>query len=165
MSTVGTPARSEAVTFSPMPYSTAYPSSAPPVPPSYYSPSPVHVPLPLAATQNMSSIPGAGTPQTPVSAPLGPILGIALSPSLIPPQQQVYPSALPPEGSLHHLQPTQSSLPLSHTLLQPQSSFPPQEPCTAAAPVQVHTTFCSLRERKVISVYSYSYTTITEKQK
>ncbi|KAI5093723.1 serine/threonine-protein kinase WNK2 isoform X5 [Silurus meridionalis] len=59
MSTVSTPARSEAVTFSPMTYSTPYPSSAPPVPPSYYSPSPVHVPLPLVAAQNMSSIPGA----------------------------------------------------------------------------------------------------------
>lgn len=140
MSTVGTPARSEAVTFSPMPYSTPYPSSAPPVPPSYYSPSPIHVPLPLAATQNMSGIPGAGTPQTPVSAPLGPILGIALSPSLIPPQQQVYPSALPTEGSFLQPQPTQSSLPLSCTLLQPLSSFPQQETCISAPPTQVHTT-------------------------
>ncbi|XP_053083104.1 serine/threonine-protein kinase WNK2 isoform X2 [Pangasianodon hypophthalmus] len=139
MSTVGTPARSEAVTFSPLPYSTPYPSSAPPVPPSYYSPSPVHVPLPLAAAQNIPSIPGAGTPQTPVSAPLGPILGIALSPSLIPPQQQVYPSALPPEGTLLQPQPTQSALPLSHTLLQPQSSFPPQEPCISAPPAQDET--------------------------
>lgn len=139
MSTVGTPARSEAVTFSTMPYSTPYPSSAPPVPPSYYSPSPVHVPLPLAATQNMSSIPGSGTPQTPLSAPLGPILGITLSPSLIPPQQPGYSSTLPSEGSLLQPQPTQSSLPLSHALLQPQSSFPPQELCTAAPPEQVHT--------------------------
>ncbi|MCJ8744187.1 hypothetical protein PDJAM_G00115590 [Pangasius djambal] len=139
MSTVGTPARSEAVTFSPLPYSTPYPSSAPPVPPSYYSASPVHVPLPLVAAQNMPSIPGAGTPQTPVSAPLGPILGIALSPSLIPPQQQVYPSALPPEGTLLQPQPTQSSLPLSHTLLQPPSSFPPQEPCISAPPAQDET--------------------------
>ncbi|XP_017351972.1 serine/threonine-protein kinase WNK2 isoform X3 [Ictalurus punctatus] len=136
MSAVGTPARSEAVTFSAMPYSSPYPSSAPPVPPSYYSASPVHVPLPLSATQNMPSIPGAGTPQTPVSAPLGPILGIALSPSLIAQQQQVYPSALQPEGSLHQLQPTQPSLPLSHTLLQPPSSFPPQEPCIGAPPEQ-----------------------------
>lgn len=140
MSTVGTPARSEAVSFSPMPYSTPYPSSAPPVPPSYYSPSLVHVPLSLATTQNMPSIPRAGTPQTPVSAPLGPILGLALSPSLIPPQQQVYPSALPTEGSLLQHQPTQSSLPLSHTLLQPPSSFPPPEPCITALPAQVHTT-------------------------
>lgn len=140
MSTVGTPARSEAVTFSSMSYSTPYPTSAPPVPPSYYTPSPVHVPLSLTATQNLPSIPGAGTPQTPVSAPLGPILGIALSPSLIPPQQQVYPSALPPEGSLLQSQPSQSCLPLSHSLLQPQSCFPLQEPCISAQSTQVHTT-------------------------
>lgn len=139
MSTMGTPARSEAVTISSMPYNTPYPNSAPPVPPSYYSPSPVHVPLPLAGTQNMPSIPGAGTPQTPVSAPLGTILGIALSPSLIPPLQQVYPSALPPEASLLQPQPTLSSMPISHTLQQPPSSFPPKEPCISAPPAQVRT--------------------------
>lgn len=139
MSTVGTPARSEAVTISSIPYSTPYPNSAPPVPPSYYSPSPVHVPLPLASTQNIPSIPGAGTPQTPLSASLGPILGIAISPSLIPPLQQVYPSALPPEGSLLQPQATLSSMPISHTLLQASSSFPPQEPCISAPPAQVHT--------------------------
>ncbi|XP_058230200.1 serine/threonine-protein kinase WNK2 isoform X3 [Hemibagrus wyckioides] len=139
MSTVGTPARSEAVTISSIPYSTPYPNSAPPVPPSYYSPSPAHVPLPLAATQNIASIPGAGTPQTPLSAPLGPILGIAISPSLIPPLQQVYPSVLPPEGSLLQPQPTLSSMPISHTLLQPSSSFPPQESCISAPPAQDET--------------------------
>ncbi|XP_047661871.1 serine/threonine-protein kinase WNK2 isoform X1 [Tachysurus fulvidraco] len=139
MSTMGTPARSEAVTISSMPYNTPYPNSAPPVPPSYYSPSPVHVPLPLAGTQNMPSIPGAGTPQTPVSAPLGTILGIALSPSLIPPLQQVYPSALPPEASLLQPQPTLSSMPISHTLQQPPSAFPPQEPCISAPPAQDET--------------------------
>lgn len=134
---VGTPARSEAMTFSPMAYSTPYPSSAPPVPPSYYSQSPVHVPLP--ATQNLSSIPLAGTPQTPVSAPLGTILGITLSPSLLQSQQQVYPSALPPESTLLQPQLTQSSIPLSHTLLQPLSSFSPQEPCISAPLAQVDT--------------------------
>ncbi|XP_053340222.1 serine/threonine-protein kinase WNK2 isoform X1 [Clarias gariepinus] len=134
---VGTPARSEAVTFSPMAYSTPYPSSAPPVPPSYYSQSPVHVPLP--ATQNLSSIPLAGTPQTPVSAPLGTILGITLSPSLLQSQQQVYPSALPPESTLLQPQLTQSSIPLSHTLLQPLSSFSPQEPCISAPLAQTET--------------------------
>ncbi|XP_046731442.1 serine/threonine-protein kinase WNK2 isoform X2 [Silurus meridionalis] len=139
MSTVSTPARSEAVTFSPMTYSTPYPSSAPPVPPSYYSPSPVHVPLPLVAAQNMSSIPGAGTPQTPASAPLGSVLGITISPSLIPPQQQVHPSVLPPEGSPLQTQPMQSSLPLSHTLMQPPPSFLPQEPCISAPHAQDET--------------------------
>ncbi|TTN83887.1 Serine/threonine-protein kinase WNK2 [Bagarius yarrelli] len=136
MPAVGTTARSEAVTISSMQYSTPYPHSAPPVPPSYYTPSPVHVPIPLAATQNLPSIPGAGTPQTPVSASLGPILGIALSSSLIPPQQQVYPPALPPESSRLQPQPTQSSMPLSHTLLQPLSTFPPQEPCISAPSAQ-----------------------------
>ncbi|XP_062842851.1 serine/threonine-protein kinase WNK2 isoform X2 [Trichomycterus rosablanca] len=139
MPAMGTPAGSEAVSFSSIPFNTPYPSSAPPVPSSYYSPSPVHVSLSLAATQKIVSIPGAGTPQTPVAAPLEPLLGMAISPSIIPPQQQqqVYPPAVPPEGSLQPTQPTWSSLAYPPTSLRTPSCLSIQDPCVSAVPVQV----------------------------
>ncbi|KAI4877187.1 hypothetical protein NFI96_026935, partial [Prochilodus magdalenae] len=141
--TGGTPAGSEAIPYSPVPYSSAYPSGGPPVPSPYYSPGSVHAPLSLAPIQTMPSIPGAGTPQTPVSAPLGlpapiPLLGMALPPSLIPPQQQqVYSPAPPQDGARLQPQPPQLSLPFSQ-MGQPPSSLPQQELCISTPPAQVH---------------------------
>ncbi|KAL7837078.1 hypothetical protein SRHO_G00267890 [Serrasalmus rhombeus] len=139
--TGGTPVGSEAMPYSPVPYSSPYPSGGPPVPSPYYSSGSVHAPLSLAPIQTMPSIPGAGTPQTPVSAPLGlpapiPLLGMALPPSLIPPQQQqVYSPAPLPDGTLLQPQPTQLSLPFPQ-IGQPPSSLPQQEPCISSPSAQ-----------------------------
>uniref|UniRef100_A0A8B9JQT7 Serine/threonine-protein kinase WNK CCTL2 domain-containing protein n=1 Tax=Astyanax mexicanus TaxID=7994 RepID=A0A8B9JQT7_ASTMX len=148
--TGGTPAGSEAMPFSPVPYSSPYPSTGPPVPSPYYSPGPAHAPLSLASIQPLPSIPGAGTPQTPVSAPMGipapiPLLGIALPPSLVPPlsqqqqQQQVYSPAPPPEGALLQPQPPQLTLPFPQIPPQPPSSLPQQELCTSTPSAQEDT--------------------------
>ncbi|KAL6464280.1 hypothetical protein MHYP_G00265970 [Metynnis hypsauchen] len=142
--TGGTPVGSEAMPYSPVPYSSPYPSGGPPVPSPYYSSGSVHAPLSLAPIQTMPSIPGAGTPQTPVSAPLGlpasiPLLGMALPPSLIPqPQQQVYSPAPLPDGTLLQPQPTQLSLPFPQ-IGQPPSSLPQQEPCISSPSAQEDT--------------------------
>ncbi|XP_036415154.1 serine/threonine-protein kinase WNK2 [Colossoma macropomum] len=139
--TGGTSVGSEAMPYSPVPYSSPYPSGGPPVPSPYYSSGSIHAPLSLAPIQTMPSIPGAGTPQTPVSAPLGlpapiPLLGMALPPSLIPPQkQQVYSPAPPPDGALLQPQPTQLSLPFPQ-IGQPPSSLPQQEPCISSPSAQ-----------------------------
>ncbi|XP_072521653.1 serine/threonine-protein kinase WNK2 isoform X3 [Salminus brasiliensis] len=140
--TGGTPAGNEAMPFSPVPYSSPYPSSGPSVPSPYYSPGPIHAPLSLASMQTMPSIPGAGTPQTPVSAPVGlpapiPLLGMALPPSLIPPQQQqVYSPAPPPDGALLQPQPSQLTSPFPHIAPQPPSSLPQQELCISTPSAQ-----------------------------
>ncbi|XP_076859047.1 serine/threonine-protein kinase WNK2 isoform X3 [Brachyhypopomus gauderio] len=133
--TLGTPTGSEARPMSPIPYSSPYPSSAPPAPSPYHSTAPVHIPLPLAPTQTAPTIPGPGTPQTPVAAPLGllssiPLLGMTLPPSLAPiQQQQVYSPVPPPEDAHAQPQPTQSSLPFSPALSQrpPSVSAPPAQ--------------------------------------
>ncbi|KAK1800046.1 hypothetical protein P4O66_006545 [Electrophorus voltai] len=142
--TVGTPTGSEARPISPIPYSSPYPSSAPLTPTPYHSTAPVHALLPLAPTQAVSTISGAGTPQTPVAAPLGlpasiPLLGMAHPPSLAPlQQQQGYSSAPPPKP-----QPTQPSLPFCPALSQPPCFVQPPNPCVSAPPAQedslVHT--------------------------
>lgn len=135
---VGTPAGSEAMPFSSIPFNTPYPSSAPPIPGAYYSPSPVNVSLSLAATQKIVSIPGAGTPQSPVSASLEPLLGMAISPSIIPPQQQqVHPPAVPPGGSFQQTQPDWTSLSYTPTALQTPPFLNSPGLCVSAEPVQV----------------------------
>ncbi|XP_035376324.1 serine/threonine-protein kinase WNK2 isoform X3 [Electrophorus electricus] len=142
--TVGTPTGSEARPISPIPYSSPYPSSAPLTPTPYHSTAPIHALLPLAPTQAVSTISGAGTPQTPVAAPLGlpasiPLLGMAHPPSLAPlQQQQGYSSAPPPKP-----QPTQPSLAFCPALSQPPCFVQPPNPCVSAPPAQedslVHT--------------------------
>lgn len=145
-----TPAGNEAMPYSPVPYSSPYPSGGPTVPSPYYSPGPVLAPLSLTPMQAMPSIPGAGTPQTPVSAPLGmpthiPLLGMAFPPSLVPPlQQQVYSPAPPSDGALLQPQPPQLSLPFPQISSQLSSSLPQQEPCVSTPSAQVHAVpFCS----------------------
>ncbi|XP_030634227.1 serine/threonine-protein kinase WNK2 [Chanos chanos] len=139
---VGTPAGSEPVPFSPVPHSSTYPSSIPPVPSSYYSPSPVHGPLPLAPMSSVPSLSATGTPPTgtPLSLPLSvaapvPLLAMALSP-MIPSQQQqqIYSPAPHQEAP-----PLQSSQTLPFPLTQPNvSSAPPpqQEPYIPEPPAQ-----------------------------
>ncbi|XP_066527156.1 serine/threonine-protein kinase WNK2 isoform X2 [Hoplias malabaricus] len=133
--TGGTPAGSEAMPYSPVPYSSPYPSGGASVPSPYYSPCPAHASLPLGPIQSLTSIPGAGTPQTPVSAPLSvpgpvPLLGMAL----VPPQQQVYSPAPPSEGALLQPQSSQMSLPFSQIPPQPLSSCLLQQEHSTSTP-------------------------------
>ncbi|XP_076124063.1 serine/threonine-protein kinase WNK2 isoform X2 [Alosa pseudoharengus] len=151
----GTPAGCEAMSYSPAPLSSAYPTSVAPVPSPYYSPAPAHPCLPLASTQSVPS--GLGTPQTPSSmpqqmlAPPIPLLAMAVSPSMATTHQQpayspipqpeappiVYPTQSAPVPSLKPASLPQQEQSLAETAVQPQecSSASAQEEAPLLAPV------------------------------
>uniref|UniRef100_A0A9J8AYU5 non-specific serine/threonine protein kinase n=1 Tax=Cyprinus carpio carpio TaxID=630221 RepID=A0A9J8AYU5_CYPCA len=137
----GTSAGTESIPFSSVSYSFPYPTNAPPVSSPCYSASPITGPLPILPMQNVPCILGAGTP---VSAPLNvpnpiPLLAMALSPPMLPPEehlQQMYSPVPPPEDALFQSQPqpTQSSLPIPNpaSLFQRDPSI--SEPFTEEFP-------------------------------
>ncbi|XP_077060057.1 serine/threonine-protein kinase WNK2 isoform X2 [Siphateles boraxobius] len=115
----GTSAGTEPIPFSSVSYSSSYPTNAQPVCSPYYSLSPISAPPPSLSMQNVSCMLGADTPvSTPLNVPTPiPLLAMALSPHMFPPEQhlqQMYYPVPPPEGALLQClpQPTQSSLPL-----------------------------------------------------
>ncbi|XP_016353233.1 serine/threonine-protein kinase WNK2-like [Sinocyclocheilus anshuiensis] len=137
----GTSAVTEPIPFSSVSYSSPYPTNVPPVSSPYYSPRPITAPLPIQAMQNVPCMLGAGTPvSTPLNVPTPvPLLAMALSPPMLPPEehlQQMYSPVPPPEGALFQsqAQPTQPSLPLPNpaSLLQQDPSIP--EPFTEEYP-------------------------------
>ncbi|KAG5275007.1 hypothetical protein AALO_G00142550 [Alosa alosa] len=133
----GTPAGCEAMSYSPAPLSSAYPTSVAPVPSPYYSPAPAHPCLPLASTQSVPS--GLGTPQTPSSmpqqmlAPPIPLLAMAVSPSMATTHQQPAYSPIPQPEAPPIVYPTQSAPVPS---LKP-ASLPQQEQSLAETAVQL----------------------------
>ncbi|XP_016422342.1 serine/threonine-protein kinase WNK2-like isoform X2 [Sinocyclocheilus rhinocerous] len=137
----GTSAVTEPIPFSSVSYSSPYPTNVPPVSSPYYSSRPITAPLPIQAMQNVPCMLGAGTPvSTPLNVPTPvPLLAMALSPPMLPPEehlQQMYSPVPPPEGALFQSQPqqTQPSLPLPNpaSLLQQDPSIP--EPFTEEYP-------------------------------
>ncbi|XDV51339.1 hypothetical protein PO909_020228 [Leuciscus waleckii] len=115
----GTSAGTEPIPFSSVSYSSTYPTNAHPVSSPYYSLSPISAPPPTISMQNVSCMLGAGTPvSTPLNVPTPiPLLAMALSPHMLPPEQQLqqmYYPVPPPEGAILQPlpQPTQPSLPL-----------------------------------------------------
>ncbi|KAK7127509.1 hypothetical protein R3I93_020177 [Phoxinus phoxinus] len=115
----GTSAGTEPIPFSSISYSSSYPTNAHPLSSPYYSLSPISAPPPTLSMQNVSCMLGAGTPvSTPLNVPTPiPLLAMALSPHMLPPEQhlqQMYYPVPPPEGAIlqPQPQPTQPSLPL-----------------------------------------------------
>ncbi|XP_016350057.1 serine/threonine-protein kinase WNK2 isoform X3 [Sinocyclocheilus anshuiensis] len=137
----GTSAGTESIPFSSVSYSSPYPTNAPLVSSPYYSASPITAPLPILPMQNVPCMLGAGTPvSTPLNVPNPiPLLAMALSPPMLPPEehlQQIYSPVPPPEGALFQSQPqpTQPSLPIPNpaSLFQQDLSIP--EPFTEEYP-------------------------------
>ncbi|XP_068080528.2 serine/threonine-protein kinase WNK2 isoform X2 [Danio rerio] len=126
----GTSTGTEPISFSSVSYSSPYPTNAPPASSPYYSPSPISAPLPIIPMQNVPCILGSGTPvSTPLNVPTPiPLLAMALSPPMPPPEQhlqQMFSPIPTPEGALYQPQPqpTQPSLPLPNP-----ASLPQQDP-------------------------------------
>ncbi|XP_051957020.1 serine/threonine-protein kinase WNK2-like isoform X1 [Xyrauchen texanus] len=123
----GVPAGTESIPFSLVSYSSSYPTNAPPISSPYPSLSPISAPLSMVPMQNAPCIIGAGTPvSTHLNVPTPiPLLAMALSPSIIPPEQhkQMCSPVPPSEGSLFQPQPTQPSLPTPNPV-----SFSLQDP-------------------------------------
>ncbi|XP_026130779.1 serine/threonine-protein kinase WNK2-like isoform X1 [Carassius auratus] len=137
----GTSAGIESIPFSSVSYSFPYPTHTPPVSSPYYSASPITAPHPILPMQNIPCTLGAGTPvSTPLNVPNPiPLLAMALSPPMLPPEehlQQMYSPVPSPEGALFQSQPqpTQSSLPIPNpaSLFQRDPSIP--EPFTEEFP-------------------------------
>ncbi|XP_059393273.1 serine/threonine-protein kinase WNK2 isoform X2 [Carassius carassius] len=137
----GTSAGTESIPFSSVSYSFPYPTHAPPLSSPYYSANPITAPHPILPMQNIPCMLGAGTPvSTPLNVPNPiPLLAMALSPPMLPPEehlQQMYSPVPSPEGALFQSQPqpTQSSLPIPNpaSLFQRDPSIP--EPFTEEFP-------------------------------
>ncbi|KAG1949951.1 serine/threonine-protein kinase WNK2 [Pimephales promelas] len=95
----GTSAGTEPIPFSSVSFSSSYPTNAHPVSSPYYTLSPISAPPP---TLSVSCMLGAGTPvSTPLNVPSPiPLLAMALSPHMLPPEQhlqQMYYPVPPPE--------------------------------------------------------------------